>query len=143
MIIKFDHLSYSCSYEEEEKTINMFCSNGERGGHILQFRERIKSPLIKNQIMQNACDMHGLVMLQPIDQNHFRSSVPIEITSYPKVFGSPSYDLLEGLIEFRTRKIEDSLSFYQQLGFEKETRNVLSLKTMLDKKKNLCQTSGE
>lgn len=135
MIIKFDHLSYSCSYEEEEKTINMFCSNGEGGGHILQFRERIKSPLIKNQIMQNACDMHGLVMLQPIDQNHFRSSVPIEITSYPKVFGSPSYDLLEGLIEFRTRKIEDSLSFYQQLGFEKETRNVLSLKTMLDKKR--------
>ena len=32
MIIKFDHLSYSCSYEEEEQMINKFCGNGEEGG---------------------------------------------------------------------------------------------------------------
>lgn len=131
MIIKFDHLSYSCSYEEEERMISKFCSAS--GGYKFQFREQIENLPIKNRILQNVCDMHNLVMLQPINQHNFQVSVPIEITSYPKVSGYAAYGLSDGMIEFRSPDIGESFLFYQLLGFQKEGRNVLSLKTMLDK----------
>ncbi len=133
MIIKFDHLSYSCSYEEEEKIISKFCDNG--GGYTIQFREQVKNLPIKDQIMQNTCDMHGLVMLQPVDQKIFHAPVPIEITSYLKVSGDSSYGMEGAVIEFRTRNIKESAVFYQQLGFQKEDRDILSLTTLLDKNK--------
>lgn len=133
MIIKFDHLSYSCGYEEEEKMISRFCDAG--GGYTIQFKERVKNLPIKDEIMQNACDMHGMVMLQPADQTHFHTSVPIEITSYPKVSGYSAYNLGVGRIEFQTPNIKESAGFYQQLGFQKEDCNILSLTTLLDKNK--------
>ena len=130
MIIKFDHLSYSCSFKEEEDIVKRFCGTG---CYTVQFKESIKNIPVKMQLMQNVNDTHGLTMLQPVGGNSSQVYLPVEITSYSKVSGCSAYSLIDGIIEFKTVNLKESILFYQQLGFQKESSGMLSLKTMLDR----------
>lgn len=116
MIIKFDHLSYSCSEKEEESVIKEFCNSGS---YRVQFHEKIKNVKIKENMMQYPSEFHGLTMLQPTNKNE-TANFPIEITSYPKVRGDSPYILKNGVIEFRTKDQKESKSFFRQMGFQEE-----------------------
>lgn len=130
MIVKFDHLSYSCSEEEEECVIKEFCSTGD---YRLQFSEKIKNVKIKTELMQHPSEFHGLTMLQPTDKCE-TANIPIEITSYPKVKGYSPYNLKEGIIEFKTKDSKESMSFFKCLGFQEGEKGIMVMKTILDKK---------
>lgn len=130
MIVKFDHLSYSCSEKEEKRVIEGFCNTGS---YRVQFYEKIKNVKVKMNILQYPSEFHGLAMLQPADKNEI-VNIPVEITSYPEVKGDSPYNLKEGIIEFKTKNLRESRNFFQQLGFREVENGILSLKTILDKK---------
>lgn len=130
MIIKLDHLSYSCSEEKEESVLKEFCNTGN---YRIQFHEKIKNAKIKENMMQHPSEFHGLTMLQPTNKNE-TVNIPIEITSYPKVKGDSPYMLKNGVIEFKTKNQKESTSFFHQLGFQEVEKGILSIKTILDKK---------
>lgn len=130
-IIKLDHLSYSCSYDDEQEVIDSFCCSGH---YKIQFSETIENPELKKRIMQKMSDFHRLTMLQYTERKNCSINVPIEITSYPNVKGISSYDFSNEIIFFRTNNIFRSMSFFQKVGFQKESENLLSLHTLLDSK---------
>ncbi len=122
MIVKLDHISYSCAYGEEETVKASFA------GYEEIFREEnIENLLIKSEFMQNQAKEHCLYMLSK------EGCCPVEITSYPvSCSGRERLTLEEDAICVRTSDVQETRGFYEALGFgEKEDR--MSLKPLLDR----------
>jgi len=121
MIVKFDHISYSCSFDEEEEVKQSF------EGYEEVFAEKglINLP-IKANYLKLSSEKHNITMLQK------QQSLPIEITAYPECCGgverlAPTKEEIRIL----TKDPEATIKFYEKLGFKQDGER-LQLKPMLD-----------
>lgn len=132
MIVKLDHISYSCAFGEEESVKASF-----EGYQELFCEETIENLSIKSEFMKDRAKEHCLYMLAK------EGCCPIEITSYPNCcFGSERLSLEEGKIRVRTSDVEETESFYEKLGFCRNTDG-MSLKPLLDKTETCIQVEQD
>ena len=88
MIVKLDHISYSCAYGKEESIKASF-----EGYREIFREENIENLSIKSEFMSTQEKEHCLYMMVK------EGDVPIEITSYPGCFsGRERLSLKEGKI---------------------------------------------
>ncbi len=128
MIVKLDHISYSCTFGEEESVKASF-----KGYQELFCEENIENLSIKSEFMQETAKEHCLYMLAK------EGCYSIEITSYPDCCsGSERLTLEEGKIRVRTSDVKETESFYEKLGFCKNAE-CMSLKPLLDKTETCIQ----
>lgn len=123
MIVKFDHISYSCAYAEEEQTKALF------PGYQEAFAEKdLENLSIKAEFLKEPAKLHNITMLQA------DGGYPIEITAYPSCFqGAERYELQEQLIRIFTPDVEATADFYAKLGFRQEDADLV-MKPMLDQR---------
>ncbi len=122
MIVKLDHISYSCAFGEEESIKASF-----EGYQEIFCEENIENLSIKSEFMREKVKEHSLYMLVK------EGDYPIEITSYPNSHsGSKRLSLEEGKIRVRTSNVKTTERFYEKLGFRKDADR-MSLKPLLDK----------
>lgn len=142
MIIKFDHVSYSCSYENETKAIDHFI---QMDAYKVMFKETsLKNISCKKNLMQRPHYEHHLTFLQPLQAYYCPARMnqleyegggilPIEITSYPQCTGEPSWNLMNNNLEYITDNIEESKMFLKLVGFKVISDDCLTLTTIFDK----------
>lgn len=128
MIVKFDHISYSCKTTSEEETRNLF------DGYEVQFHEvDLKNLPMKYSYMHNRQEKHNIMLLSKT--GHY----PIEITAYESCLErneqkEPKYILQEELIEIYSQKPDKTEEFFKFLGMKEGENSVLELKPFLDEK---------
>lgn len=134
MIVKFDHISYSCILEEEEAVKTSLSGYEE----VFAEKDLMNLP-IKKEFLKLPAKIHNITMLQN------PQSLPIEITAYPEcVKGEERLSLTDEGIRILTADIEATTDFYQKLGFKQDGEN-LRIKPMLDASEiclQLTQVSG-
>lgn len=124
MIVKLDHISYSCAFGEEEKVKASF-----EGYQSFFCEERIENLPIKSEFMRGRAKEHGLYMMGK------EGCCPIEITSYPECCpGKERLSLEEDAVCIRTPDAVETGAFYERLGFG-GSEDGMSLKPLLDKTK--------
>lgn len=120
MILKFDHISYSCKQECENnvsfETYNeVFCEK-----NLLNLQ-------IKKELLECESKHHTIKMLNSSE------NYPIEITSYPNCNqNGRKYELINGEIAVYTSNPEKTLQYMKNIGFRQVEDNLLQLKPMLD-----------
>lgn len=121
MIVKFDHISYSCAFGEEEQTKALFPAYQEA------FAEQdLENLSIKAEFLKEPAKRHNITMLRG------EGFYPIEITSYPQCFaGADRYAPEADIIRIFTPDVASTADFYGQLGFRQEGEDLV-MKPMLD-----------
>ena len=122
MIVKFDHVSFSCVWGEETAVKNSFREYEE------VFREEnIENLSIKSEFMKSEAKKHHLYMLVK------DGCYPIEITSYPAcTAGRERLSIGSDEIRILTMDVKETEAFYKTLGFTAKD-SVMTLKPLLDK----------
>lgn len=126
MIVKFDHISYSCKIDMEQETRNLF------EGYEVQFHEvgLINMPM-KYSYMHNKQEKHNIMLLSKA------GAYPIEITAYESCMHKKEeskYVLKEELIEIYSRNPQETETFFKLLGMKKMEDGIMSYKAVLDEK---------
>lgn len=128
MIVKFDHVSYSCSYEQEEQTKASF-----EGYEEVFCEKELKNLPIKKEFLKLPAESHNIIMLQK------EEAVPIEITAYPECpKGKEKLVVGAGGFVINTADLEKTKVFYEALGFHRDGEK-LYMKPMLDTKEIVLQ----
>ncbi|MBQ8822353.1 MAG: hypothetical protein IJZ82_06895 [Lachnospiraceae bacterium] len=124
MIIKFDHISFSCRIGEEGA-----CRLPE--GYFFDFAEEgLPNIGAKDTLLQEKQAVHNIRMYRA------EESYPIEITSYPQCEGENQKFLLSAEeIVVVTQNVEETMEFYEAMGFQRGENNVLALLPFMDKRK--------
>lgn len=129
MIVKFDHISYSCALSQENNTRNLF------DGYEVQFHEvELDNLPMKHTYMHEKPSKHNIMLLQK------NGAYPVEITAYETCHKRSNgidekYVLSEELIEIFSENPEKTEQFFELLGMKKGEDSVLELKPLLDEKK--------
>lgn len=136
MIVKFDHISYSCALCDEEKTQQMF------EGYEAQFHEvDLKNMPMKYKYMHKEQEKHNIMLLTK------EGSYPVEITAYESckkreaAFGD-KYVLSDNLISIYSECPKETENMFVLLGMKKSETGILELKPFLDEKKVRIQVLG-
>lgn len=124
MIVKFDHISFTCPIGDEEKAMKSF------SGYNRAFCENNVVNLdIKKEFMGLDTNMHDLYMLTKED------GYPIEITSYSQcVEGKNRLHVNAEEFVIVSKEVKETESFYENLGFALD-QSVMIMKPLLDKDK--------
>ena len=129
MIVKFDHISYSCSLEQEKAICNLF------EDYEVQFHEvELDNLPMKQAYMREVQKKHNIMMLQK------QRCYPIEITAYEKCFErnlnvKEKYVLCNDVIEIYSDNPSETEKFFEILGMKKGEDSILEIKPLLDEKK--------
>lgn len=123
MIIKFDHISFSCRMGEENK--------GLLEGYVQEFEEKgLKNIAAKASFFQNGSPYHDISLYR-----HERK-YPIEITAYPECTGeNKKYQVTDEAITVFSKDIAETKAFYEALGFKETQEGVLELLPFMEQKK--------
>lgn len=127
MILKFDHISFSCKNEDAGKVMKSL------DGYELVFcEEKLHNMNSKKNIMKQVQAFHNISLM------HSSAGLPIEITSYNFCESSNDYLMLDGcIIKLFSPKIEYSIQLFRHLGFKIEEKApsvyLAELKPLLDK----------
>ncbi len=117
MIIKFDHLAYSCNSTELTKVESTF------KGYKIGFRDEVVNLPLKENLMHRYNDTHILTFLEPLSPE----VIPIEITSYNTVADkqTPSieYDT-KHTIKIYTENINNTTSLLKAVGFKNKDNHL-------------------
>ena len=121
MIVKFDHISFSCTFAEEEMVVKDFT------GYEEVFSEKNLCNLeIKEPFLRVKQDTHNIFMLQK------ENCYPVEITSYAQCQQSERRLNVEAdRICIKTADVELTEQLYKSLGFRGEN-GILEYKPLLD-----------
>lgn len=124
MIVKFDHISYTCPIGEEDKVINSL------SGYAQDFCENnVPNLEIKAEFMKMDTRMHDLYMLTK------ESGYPIEITSYSQCTeGKNRLTVDNNGFVILSKEVKETELFYEKLGFITE-QSVMCMKPLLGKEK--------
>lgn len=128
MIVKFDHISYSCALSQENNIRNLF------SGYEVQFHEiGLENLSMKRAYMRDVQEEHNIMLLQK------KGSYPIEITAYQTCHSRTSgiedkYVLMDDCILIYSENPEATVMFFELLGMKKGEDSVLELKPLLDEK---------
>lgn len=136
MIVKFDHISYSCSIKEEEKVRGMF-----EGYHVEFYETDLKNMPMKFPYMHAEQEKHNIILLSKA------GSYPVEITAYEicrqrqeGVFAK--YVVKDDLIEIYSVNPKKTIEFFELVGMKMDEEGDLWIKPMLDErvlKIKVCQ----
>ena len=140
MIVKFDHVSYSCALGEEEKVRGMF------EGYHTEFHEvDLKNMPMKFPYMHTRQEKHNIMLLSKAD------SYPVEITAYVicrerQESGFSKYVVNHDLIEVYSVNPEKTKAFFELVGLKTDEEGTFWIKPMLDErtlKIKVCQAKQD
>ena len=122
MIVKFDHISFTCFLGDEEAAMKEFA------GYEQAFCENNVVNLdIKKDFLELDSHMHDLYMLTK------EGGYPIEITSYNQCTeGKNRLHVSGGEFVIKSKDVKETEDFYANLGFVME-QQVMRMKPFLDK----------
>lgn len=121
MIVKFDHVSYTCAIGKEDEFKKSFSEYKEAF-----YEKKIPNLDIKMEFMKLATSQHDLYMMIG------EGSYPVEITSYPEcVEGKNRLMVNSDELVILSSDIKETESFYEALGFA-TGESVMSIRPMLD-----------
>lgn len=121
MIVKFDHISFSCTFADEEMIVKNFAGYEEVFSENNLCNLEIKEPFLREKL-----DTHNIFMLQK------EKCYPIEITSYERCQKSKGRLNVEAdRICIKTADAELTEQLYKSLGFRGEN-GILEYKPLLD-----------
>ena len=121
MILKFDHMAYSCTKNNFGDTFERFSKYRQ-----LFYDHNLPNLDIKRPLMKGWCDTHDISLL------NCDGSVPIEITAYDTVHPGGKYEINGNTIIVNTRSLEESIKFYQSIGFKFDGDVSCKLKPVMD-----------
>ena len=122
MLIKIDHLSYSC---DETFDYKMFLN---KGFELDFYEEQLVNIDCKKALLKYESQYHSIYMLSK------EGSVPIEITMYDCVDNiDTGMKLKDNVLEWEVRNVEITEEFLMALGARKGNDNQLTLKGFFDK----------
>ena len=125
MIVKFDHISYSCAIFDEENTRQMF------NDYEVEFHEiGLKNMSMKYKYMKEIQEKHNIMLLTKA------SNYPVEITAYDKCIAQKAtkYAVNDEWIEIYSCNPEQTASFFYLLGMKQEEDGAMCIKPMLDER---------
>lgn len=123
MIVKLDHIAYSCLREE----IDIVCDRFQ--GYHQVFREQdLPNPEIKRQLMQKWSAVHDIVLLNKT------SEFPVEITAYDTISHGSKYELSADHVIVNTSSIGASSFFYNTIGFKQKNSMEMCFRSLMDEK---------
>lgn len=123
MIIKFDHISYSCEIDNPAvEIVEGFC---------LDFEEReLPNMEAKHVFLQREAKIHNISLYR------CEGKYPIEITAYPECTGyNKKYQVSDEAITVYSRCPDETRRFYEVLGFKGAEGDVLELQPFMESKK--------
>ena len=129
MILKFDHISYSCH------------SESEAAGHIpVHYTEAFRDMELANisckmKYLKFKSQKHNIIMFIPDSPE--MSGIPIEVTQYPKVFHTtPFLHFRDNVIFWEVADVLSARNLFLSLGAKEQGEaNCLTLSPFLDKEK--------
>lgn len=123
MILKFDHIAYSCTRNEFEEIMKLFRDYSQ------VFLDRNLSNLdIKHSFMKYWCDTHDISLLIS------DYCLPVEITAYDQVGEGNKYEVDDDSIIVNTASLTDSVSFYKSIGFKDCNESEMVVKPIIGDK---------
>lgn len=113
MIVKFDHITYTCATAYEDDVKNMLPQ------YKVKFKEKnLFNIEIKNELMNKKQKYHNITML------YKDKGLPIELTTYDSCeVDSNVFNLSDTVISINTANKEKTEILLSDLGFNKETNN--------------------
>ncbi|MBQ3035476.1 MAG: hypothetical protein IJD31_00970 [Lachnospiraceae bacterium] len=137
MIVKFDHISFSCTLEEEKEVRDLF-----KNYEIVFHEEKLRNSVIKKDYMRAEQELHNIMLLNSQDE------YPIEITAYPKCISSDlnecvKYELVDDYIVIYSVAPTETERFLKLLGMKQSENSLWEIKPFLDKRKlkiKVCKT---
>ena len=109
MIIKFDHIALTCKTSEWKEVLEGLSE------YILVFaNENVPNLPLKRKLMSTWKERHVIALLVA------KEGLPIEITAYDAVADIPAkYELSGDSVCVYTKDTEESLAFYEAVGFKR------------------------
>lgn len=125
MILKFDHIAFSCIKAELHETITQFW-----GYEPVFIEYDLPNLLIKEKLMLHKENTHDIALLR------HKEKLPVEITAYDNVNDLVGkYDIKDSAIIAVTSSIQKSTFFYEAIGFKCDPDNCYRIHPMLDDRK--------
>lgn len=123
MIIKFDHISYSCDIDNPAMEIVE--------GFSLDFSEReLLNIDAKHAFLQKKAMYHDISLYR------CEGKYPIEITAYPECGGhNKKYLVSDEVITVYSECPDETRQFYETLGFKSMEDDILGLQPFMESKK--------
>lgn len=125
MILKLDHISFSCDKEKDYR------ASIPQGYREVFAETGLPNTECKRRFLSDWQDVHNIIMLQS------ESGIPIEVTQYRTVSGEGRMGLYQNEIHIPTRSIPSSVSYFSRLGLkvlsQSGTGAVMGLRPFLDK----------
>lgn len=124
MIVKFDHISYSCSIVEKDSVYKQKFA----GKYKILFEEiGLKNIQGKQRLFYQHHQYHDLIML--LSERY----LPVEITAYEDCKKEKERFFIEqGRIVVETAKAQETEAFFREFGFKRQGEFMI-LKPILDK----------
>lgn len=129
MLIKIDHICYSCQKGTEDVAKSKFC-----GYHEVFYQREVPNLSIKQKRCIRENVSHDMIYLEKA------GSFPIEITSYENIAleeGGFTFDYHNSVMETYSDHIQTSIAFLELCGAKREAdhtgRTVMSMRGLLDK----------
>ena len=129
MIIKFDHISYSCGMEDKKEVFERFARQYE----VLFEEINLRNISGKQKLFYEKHQYHDLVMFDS------KENFPVELTVYDRCrTKEPGLALENNKIVIKTADRKETGFFFEKMGFVPQG-NVMVLKTVLNKQKVVLQ----
>lgn len=127
MIIKFDHISYSCKTEESVEWLV--------GNYIQEFKEtHLPNIEAKCAFLQKYEPFHDIALY------NCHGKYPIEVTAYPECMGeNKKFDISDEVITVYSMCPEKTVAFYEAVGFRLSEGMFLELLPFMEQKKVILQ----
>ena len=108
MILKFDHIAFTCSKDEIDEILGSL-----KGYNQVFYNTDIPNLEIKHKLMSYWCDTHDILLLER------EGEYPIEITAYEQTgFEKEKYEIRDNIIIVNTSSLSESIDFYRAIGFK-------------------------
>lgn len=127
MIVKFDHISFSCQYDKPADEIVK--------DYTQEFIARnLQNLSIKSNFLQDNHAYHAISLYQ------CKGKYPIEITAYPRCSGeNKKYKVMDNEIIVFSKNVVLTTAFFEVVGFNRMEGGKLELLPIMEQKKVVLQ----
>ena len=126
MIIKLDHVAYTCTADRTEAVIRSFQET-----HRIVFSDEPKNLSIKADFMSSMPKTHGLIMMEPLNAGE----LPVEITAYEQTFADNNSMAVDGnTVSIFSPDTSETAVFLEAVGFKKTEENEWCMTSIFEPK---------
>lgn len=122
MIIKVDHIAYSCTRCELPLVFNQINDYQQ-----VFYEKNLPNVMAKKSLMKTKSETHDIILLNKSE------NIQIEITAYDFVNGTGKYEFDGVTAVSHTYSLPDSRTFYRGVGFSEQEVGFFVLKNTIDK----------